>query len=242
MLLDAKTEASGDFSHDGTPLTQVRHLGPYDTRGVANKSKIMFVGQVQNMSIQSTHVSYRIDDGTGIFDVKKFIDSDARDDLDASGMAMKLPQQDQYVKVFGTLKEFNSKRHVAAVFVRPISDFNEIPHHLLEATLVHLQLTRGSPNGAAGGADNGANQMSNQGGGYDQQVNQRLFKMSQASQKVYQFLSNTAYGNEGCNKAEIARGLNMELNACHRAGTELIDAGLLFTTMDDDTWAIMVTD
>jgi replication factor A2 len=81
--------------------------------------------------------------------VKRFIDPDA----DAS-TAKPQPKEGEYLRVFGRLKAFNNKRHVVAHIIRPITDYNEVSYHLLEATAVHLYFTRGPSEGAANGVKN----------------------------------------------------------------------------------------
>jgi hypothetical protein len=43
-----------------------------------------------------------------------------------------------YVRVFGNLRVFQGKTNVVAFAVRPVTDFNEVTYHSLEAIFVHL--------------------------------------------------------------------------------------------------------
>lgn len=45
----------------------------------------------------------------------------------------------------GTIKVFGGKRHVSATHIRPITDGNEVQHHLLKALYVSLILRGGTP-------------------------------------------------------------------------------------------------
>jgi replication factor A2 len=202
----------------------------------------MFIGQVRNISTQATNITYRVDDGTGSIDVKKWIDPDARDALeDGSGSTL---AQDAYVKVWGKMKSFNNKRHVGATFVRPISDFNEISHHLLEATVAHLYFTRGPLSNAKGGVPNQAGQTDiNMGNdaGYGAGGEPFLRGASANAKKVYQVIKETPQSNEGLHIADIASRLNMEMNAVNKAGDELMSGGFIYTTVDDNTWALLNT-
>ncbi|ODO05119.1 replication factor A2 [Cryptococcus wingfieldii CBS 7118] len=116
-----------DFSIDGEDVTQV-----------------LLVGSVRNASTTATNVAYEIGDGTGYVDVKLWLDSAD----DQSGKTDGI-QQDSYIGVMGTIKSYNNKRHVSATHVRPITDPNEIQHHLLKALHVSL-LLRGGTSGNAG--------------------------------------------------------------------------------------------
>ena len=40
-------------------------------------SQITFVGQIRTISTQATNITYKLDDGTGLIEVKQWIDSDA---------------------------------------------------------------------------------------------------------------------------------------------------------------------
>ena len=62
-------------------------------------------------------------------EVKQWVDGDADPET-----AKPLPKEGEYLRVWGRLKAFNNKRHVAAHLLRPITNFNEISCHLLEAT------------------------------------------------------------------------------------------------------------
>jgi replication factor A2 len=143
-----------------------------------------------------------------------------------------------YARVWGRLKAFNSKRHVGAINVRPIQDFNEIAYHLLEATVVHLQLTKGPPGGQAdgGAAANGYGQQQQQNGGGG---GGEISGVSPSARKVYQCLKSTPQTNEGLHAQDIAGRLNMELSEVMKAGDELLGHGRVYTTVDDATWAIL---
>lgn len=57
-----------------------------------------------------------------------------------------------HVKVFGSLREYEGKRHVLIYKIAPLTDFNELTHHMLETVLLHLQNTRGPIPGSAAAA------------------------------------------------------------------------------------------
>lgn len=187
--------------------------------------------------MQKTHIQYKVDDGTGVIEVKKWTD-EAQQERIQDGSMPNLPKQDEYVKVFGNLKEFNNRRHVGAQFVRPISDFNEISHHFLEATLVHLQLTREpvAQNGAANGNGDAMDTYAGNGaGGGPAGLNQ----VSANAKKVYEVIKTEPQGHEGVSVEVIANKLGMDINTAQKAGDELCTQGLTFATGDEGTWAIM---
>ena len=198
-----------------------------------------FVGQIRNISKQATNVTYKIDDGTGIVEVKEWVDAEANINPDHPYNQKPQLSEQIYVRVYGTLKEYYNKRHVVAKVVRPISDFNEIQYHLLEATAVHLHFTRGPPESLQ--AKGGANGQTN--GGYQangQQAGPTIpAQTSQSARKVLKCISDTPQTNEGLHMQDIASRINMEISEVMRAGDELQGLGLVYTTVDDHTWALL---
>lgn len=151
------------------------------------------------------------------------------------------------MRVWGRLKAFNDKRHVGAHIIRPITDFNEVNMHLLEATAVHLFFTRGPPyalkgaktedggdgmfvGGYAGGA-NGAD-----GGDASRQLPRNT---SATAKRVFALLQAAPQNNEGLHVHNIAAQLNIPTNEVFKAGDELLGNGLIYTTVDDETWAVL---
>lgn len=156
-----------------------------------------------------------------------------------------------YAKVFGRMRAFANKRFVSAHCVRPFGDINELHCHLLEAAVVHLFFTRGPPGGAgpgAGGAAGGAAGVDPTGGaGYDATMagtddygqNKALPAMSPLARRVYNFLKTEYQSSEGLHMQVIATKLNLPMMDVQRAIDELVAASLIFSTVDDYTWAIL---
>ncbi|KAJ5811317.1 hypothetical protein N7474_007618 [Penicillium riverlandense] len=209
-----------------------------DNADVAN---VQFAGQVRNISTQSTNVTYKIDDGTGEIEVKQWIDSQTADGMDMDGGA-KAPAKNEvelngYAKVFGSIKNFNNKRYVGSHAVRPLTDINELHCHLLEATACHLFFTRGPP-GGAGGA-NGAGTDTAMGGAEDYGQAQALASMSPVARKVYTLLKSESAEDTGMHMQMIATRLGLPVTDVAKAGDELISASVIFSTTDEQTWAIL---
>jgi len=203
----------------------------------AEATQVTFVGQVRNISQQTTNVTYKLDDGTGIIEVKVWVDMDAMND---EGESKTKVAEQGYARVYGRLKAFGNKRHVGANVIRPIQDYNEIQYHLLEATVVHLHFTKGSPEalqkGGANGAANGAGMQQDGGYGGDRSMPGH---MSPAARKVFACVKNTPQTNEGLHMQDIAGRINMDVNEVLKAGDELQGLGLIYTTVDDHTWAVL---
>lgn len=229
QILDAEEAYAGaDFRIDNSPVTQ-----------------ITFVGQVRSVNPQPTNITLKIDDGTGQIEVKKWIDVDKQDEADPGY------ELDSYVRVWGRLKSFSNKRHVGAHVIRPVEDINEVNYHLLEATYVHLYFSRGplGQNGAAGadgdsmfvdgdgygGGAGGAGAGAGSGG----QLPSKLSGCSALAKKMYNFMNNSPGGNEGIHLNVITNSTGMSVRDVLTGADELLGQGLIYTTVDDETWAIL---
>lgn len=91
----------------------------------------------------ATTLVYRIDDRTGPWvKVQRWI---TEDQDPANQQERTVCQEGMYVKVIGHIKTFNKQMNVTAFHIKPISDYNEITHHLAEVIFIHLATTRGVP-------------------------------------------------------------------------------------------------
>lgn len=223
QLVDCKEAYPGsDLAVDGVPTTQVT-----------------LVGQVRTVNPQTINLTYRIDDGTGMIDVKKWIDAE-------KGETTPRFPVDTYVRVYGRLQSYNGKRHVGAHHIRAIDDFNEVNYHLLEATYVHLTLTKANAGGqqqGGNGTDAGGDSMFldggyGAGGAGDSAAQQgRLASLSRNSRTIYTFLANSAGDAQHLN--QVAAGTKLSARDIMTSTEELLGHGLIYTTEDDETWAIL---
>ncbi|KAI9171121.1 replication factor a2 [Paramyrothecium foliicola] len=226
QIYDAEETYNGsEFKIDGAPA-----------------SLITVVGQVRRATPQSTVINYRIGDGTGEIDVAKWINHDKQDE----------PQQtfelDSYVRVTGNIKAANNKRSVFSHDLRQVPDYNEVNYHMLESTYVHLFHTRG-PLGAQNGAAADGDSMFVDGGDYaggagagaaaGGQAPSKLSGCGPNARKMFTFMNNTPGGNEGIHLNVVTSSTGMALRDVLGAADELLGQGLIYTTVDDETWAIL---
>ncbi|KAI1142362.1 replication protein A, subunit RPA32 [Hypoxylon sp. FL0543] len=228
QIIDAEQAFGNDgtFRIDGADITQVT-----------------FVGMVRQISPQTTNITYRLDDGTGVVEVKQWLDSDKQEAADGAGPRAAF-QEEQYVRVWGRLKSFGNKRHVGAHVIKPVADFNEVNYHLLEATYVHLFFTRGGVLAGAGGGGVGAGAGGDGNAAEDDSMfvenNDAAFLRgaSPKARKMYQYL-NQSKSNEGTNIQIIARETGMTIQDVMAAAEELLNNGKIYTTIDDETFALL---
>lgn len=108
---------------------------------------------------------------------------------------------------------------------------------------MHLFITRGPIGGTgaeAGGeaAVNGGGQQGAIGahGGVD------LSTYNAVAKRVYQYLRDAPQSNEGLHQQEIAAKLGIDTAEVAKAGDAMLEGGLIYTTVDDQTWAILEAD
>lgn len=114
---------------------------------------------------------------------------------------------------------------------------------MLEATVVHLHYTRGPVGGAAGAGGAAAN-----GGQKQQQDTSGIYggadmsSYSAVAKRVFKYLSEAPQSNEGLHQQDIAANLGVDTAEVARAGDDLLAGGLIYTTVDDQTWAVLEAD
>lgn len=187
---------------------------------------------------QATNIMYQIDDGTGTVEVKQWT-GDGPGQVGDEAKAKSALAENMYVRVFGRIKEFQNRRHVGAHLLRPITDFNEINYHLLEATATHLYFTRGPPptagsrNTAGFGADSNAMDTSGGAGG------SAMSSLSPVARKFLMTLKNEPQSNEGMHVQHLSAKMGVGISEVYKAAEELVSQGMIFTTVDDDTYAVL---
>jgi len=206
----------------------------------AHTLQLSLIGQVLSISDQTTNTTFKIDDGSGVIEVKQWKDTDA------GGETTSPAKEGQYIHVWGRLKDFNGKRHIGSHVIRPITDYNEVSYHLLEATAVHLYFSRGPPETAGQGGqgglfvkNEGGNDYAMTNGGATNGGGKLPAKISANGRKVWNLLNSAPQNNEGLNVHEIARQSGIPVNDVFKAGDELLQDGLIYTTVDDETWAVL---
>ena len=189
-------------------------------------------------------------------EVKQWIDPDHQthmmDTSDGTGAidGVKSKQklvEDTWAHVWGRLKDFGNKRHVGAHVIRPVADKMEIQYHLLEATYAHLYFSRGpldqiKQEGGAGAGGGNDHYMQNGGGGGDQgtMVNGKPWPpVSHNARRIYRVMSDAPQMGEGLHVQNIAALAGMNVADVMKAGDEMLSHSMIFTTVDDNTWAVL---
>nr|CAG8468743.1 8265_t:CDS:10 [Entrophospora candida] len=93
---------------------------------------VTFIAVINSVSSYTSNTDYIMEDGSGLIDVKIWQDNDhemtTNNDI----------KENIYVRVVGNLKTFNNIRHVIALQIKPLEDFNEISCHIARVVYEHL--------------------------------------------------------------------------------------------------------
>jgi replication factor A2 len=91
---------------------------------------VKIVGAVRSVEDFSTNCLYNIEDGTGLIEVKQWIDTN--DCCALHEIRQACLKDGTYLTIVGQIKDYDGKKTIVADSVRPISTGNEITHHMLE--------------------------------------------------------------------------------------------------------------
>lgn len=110
-------------------------------------SQVSIVGQVMSENPQMTTLAFVVDDGTGVIDVRVYVDPEAQDDY-VHQISKAEWTSGKYYRITGNLRSFAKKRSLVANRLMAITDHNELVHHQLEVIHAHLLRTGSKPQGA----------------------------------------------------------------------------------------------
>lgn len=195
MIMQAQADPSGDGSlvlEDGRKLAQVK-----------------LVAAVRSVEDASTNSLYNLEDGTGLLDVKQWLDDN--DSTAIQELRQLTLKENIYVKVIGQVKDYEGKKMVLANSVRPLSSGNEVTHHFLQVVHSAEKFKRADSivaqpisNTGVGFASNAPMAQAQTGGG------------NSLKDKVLQFIQTADDGGE--------TGVNV--NTCIKAMTEYSEADI----------------
>merc|ERR1712028_154061 len=117
MAMKAQSDVAGG---DGTMVLE-------DGRSL---HMIKLIGAVRSVDTQSTNILYVIEDGTGVCDVKQWVDDN--EPAAVTELTKAAAIENVYVKVIGMIKEYEGRKQIVATSVQRVLSGNELTHHLLE--------------------------------------------------------------------------------------------------------------
>lgn len=138
---------------------------------------VRFVGVIRGINARSTGTRFRLEDGTGMVEAQMFAsgpgggggggmpggedgaggEDDMQDELGDPRVRQLEPrlEENMYVSVFARLSWKYQRHSLSIVDIQPVTDFNEVAYHLLNAVHAHVANTgglAGSHSGAAAAA------------------------------------------------------------------------------------------
>jgi len=208
--------------------------------------QLKLVGNILQIEESSTYAVYKIEDGTGVIDCKLWIDAD---DSEADAEKRGLCRQGSFVRAVGVLREYQGAVSVQLYDMRPVTDHNEVTHHMLEAIYVHLQNTKGPKAGQQ------QQQQQHQGGQFaavggfnalpvNQNLNSAMASDGQGDggftaiqTAVVDYFTNNGSEEEGASITDAVKALCM--NGYHDTAVRdtvqfLSNEGHLYSTIDDE--------
>ncbi|KAJ8608549.1 hypothetical protein MRB53_039603 [Persea americana] len=186
---------------------------------------LTFCGRVVNISSAATNTTYKIEDSTGTIEVKQWVDADRSVDNPI--------RNDANVRVHGTLKSFNQKRHVAMSSIKLVTNDAELKYHDLECQYVQLYFTRGplQSNGGAGAMGNGNDPITYAGQGSELQ--QKLSSLDPFSRKVMEAI-HASDAPDGLNVRTLQGILGGGSGNLMATIEALKEDGHLYSTIDEE--------
>uniref|UniRef100_A0A7S1BER7 Replication protein A C-terminal domain-containing protein n=1 Tax=Corethron hystrix TaxID=216773 RepID=A0A7S1BER7_9STRA len=106
---------------------------------------VKIVAAIRSIDEQSTNITYEVEDGTGLIEVRKWISDSAGVSSDPEAAAVR---EHTYARLIGQVKDYEGKRSIVAYSVRKLSSGNELTHHFLE--VVHTKFKEPVHGGADG--------------------------------------------------------------------------------------------
>ncbi|GMH91000.1 hypothetical protein TrVE_jg13158 [Triparma verrucosa] len=200
--------------------------------------QIKLVACVKSKEEGETANTYELEDGTGLIEVKEWINSTS--DGDHARARRALIQPNCYVRVVGKLSQFGGKVNVTAWHTKLVASPNEVTHHFLDAIWCHENATRGLINGAVkseingistgvgfGPQSSGVALMDTSTGGGDKKHVQDY---------IQQFSEETEQGVALRDIVEALGGKGVSESAIRNAIQGLSSDGMIYSTIDEETF------
>jgi len=112
--------AQSDANDDGLQLPDGRKL-----------HHVKIVAAVRTFENFSTNCVYGVEDGTGLIEVKQWLD-DVSDCRAIQELRAACSKENIYLACTGQIKDYDGKKMITADSVRPIANGNELTYHMLE--------------------------------------------------------------------------------------------------------------
>lgn len=188
---------------------------------------VTIVGKVVRKEETASHLTYAIDDGTGVVECKEFVSEDGE------GQRENLPENDDYVRITGKMKSLNDNRNLQTMNCRKITDFNEVAFHFLDAMYASSRFTseKGADVGVATGNAPAAYAMPTSGNNTE-----TAGSLQDQLLTIYNNPSGPASGDSGIELSEVVKllGEKYTFDAVREAVEFLSNEGHVYSTISDE--------
>lgn len=107
---------------------------------------VKLVAAVRDRASKSTYLLWNVEDGTGgILEIKKHVATETTSVPPETQI-----EDNMYVHVVGSLNQYEGKRYLQALSIRPISTGNQVTHHFLEVIYSHERHLKQQSGGGIG--------------------------------------------------------------------------------------------
>jgi len=197
--------------------------------------QITVVAELFHHAAFTTNRTFGLDDGTARIEAKMWMDT-PDNQLKETWRGLTLTNspgglKPVFVRVTGSIKTHNNKRHIHASNIRIVKDPSEVYFHILEVISVNVTLQKGLPSRSGqqqSGTDNGQSAYTIQ-----SRPSQAQKMFSPMADEVVHYLQTAPPNPEGIFVGDIAKSLNCNAMELSTTVDKLIDDGFIFTTIDD---------
>ncbi|KAJ7905578.1 replication protein A, subunit RPA32 [Mycena olivaceomarginata] len=202
--------------------------------------QITVVAELFYHAAYATNRNFGIDDGTARMEVKMWLET-PEDQLDAIWRGLTLSKhpggvKPVFVRVTGSIKTHNNKRHIHASNIRLVKEPSEVYFHILEVISTNVTLQKGLPSSSGQPQEQQSttsNADSHSAYTIQSRPSQAQKLFSPMADEVVHYLRTAPPNPEGIFVGDIARALGCNAMELSTTVDRLIDDGHIFTTIDD---------
>jgi len=208
--------------------------------------KVKIVGAVRSVERNSTNYNYSIEDGTGLIDVKCWINDN--DSVALAEIREQSAQDHVYVRIVGQVKDYEGSLTIVGDNVRKIQSGNELTCHMLEAIYSSQTYKKGSQIVGAPSLQYGSSSAPQANMSTNSPLKQQTTQFGSSSgggssgiqQELMDYITR-ANSETGADIKDFLRDMGGKYNLPQIRSTvdELASEGLIYSTTDEDKYTLV---